>query len=238
MCHSASFQLNPNPGTTSQYIAPGEIVSIFGANIGPSTAQVTRPGADGRLPTTIDGVSVTFDGTAAPITYASPGQINVIVPYALSGRTAATVIVRSPRGSLTNAVTVIETMPGLFTSDGSGKGPVAALNQDGSVNSAANPALPGSVVVLYGTGAGVLQKPFPDGQVMPVELVNPKAPVYVRFDKLAGEVQYAGAVPTLVNGALQVNVVVPRDVAGGGQVPVRLIAGGFSSAPGTTIWVK
>ena len=77
-----------------------------------------------------------------------------------------------------------------------------------------------------------------DGQVIPAELVNPRAPVYVRFDKLAGQVQYAGAAPTLVNGALQVNVVVPRDVVGGGQVPVRLVVGGFSSAPGTTIWVK
>ena len=109
---------------------------------------------------------------------------------------------------------------------------MAALNQDSSLNSAANPAAPGSVVVLYGTGAGVLQKSFPDGQVIPAELVSPVAPVYVRFDKLAGEVQFAGAAPTLVNGALQVNVAVPRDIAGGGQVPVRLVVGGSSSAPG------
>ncbi|HTK76932.1 MAG TPA: M12 family metallopeptidase, partial [Gemmataceae bacterium] len=238
MFHAGSFTINHNPGTTGMVVAPGEIVSIFGTNIGPSTAQATRPDTAGRLPTVVGGVSVTFDGTAAAITYASPDQINAIVPYAVAGRTTTGVVVRSTRGSLSNTISVLETMPGLFTYDGSGKGSVAALNEDGSINSAANPAAPGSVVVLYGTGVGVLQKSFPDGQVMPAELVTPKAPVYVRFDKSAGTVFYAGAAPTLVNGALQVNVVVPRDVVGGGQVPVRLVAGGVSSAPGTTIWVK
>jgi uncharacterized protein (TIGR03437 family) len=62
--------------------------------------------------------------------------------------------------------------------------------------------------------------------------------VYVRFDKLAGHVFYAGGAPTLVNGALQVNVIVPHDLVGGGAVPVRLVAGTFASPPGTTIWVK
>jgi uncharacterized protein (TIGR03437 family) len=238
MYHAGSFAVNPNPGTTGFVIAPGEIVSIFGVDIGPSTAQSGRPDGTGKLPSILDGVSVTFDQIAAPITYASPNQLNVVVPYGISGRPFSSVSVRSPRGTLTITVTVRETMPGLFTFDGSGKGPVAALNENGTINSESNPAPPGSVVVLYGTGAGVLQKSFPDGQVIPAELVNPKAPVYVRFDKLAGQIQYAGAAPTLVNGALQVNVVVPRDLAGGGQVPVRLIVGDFASAPGTTIWVK
>jgi uncharacterized protein (TIGR03437 family) len=239
MYHAASFQLNHVPGTSNMIAAPGEIVSIFGENIGPASAQSPPPGTDGRLPTAVGGVSVTFDNVAAPITFAAPNQINVIVPYAVSGRTATTIVVRGgPRGNLTNTVSVLETFPGLFTYDGSGKGPVAALNQDGSVNSESNPAAPGSVVVLYGTGAGVLQESFADGQVIGSVLVAPRAPVHVRFDRLAGQVQFAGAAPFLVNGALQVNVVVPRDVVGGGQVPVRLVVGSNSSPPGSTIWVR
>ena len=238
MLHAGSFTINQNPGTIAMAVAPGEIVSILGENIGPASAQSGSPDGSGRFPTAINGVSVTFDGIAAPITYASANQLNVVVPYALAGRASTSVSVRSPRGPLNIAINVAETMPGLFTADGSGRGPVAALNEDGSINSASNPAAPGSVVVLYGTGAGVLERAFADGQVMPAELVSPRAPVQVRFDRLAGRILYGGAAPSLVNGALQVNVEVPRDLPGGGEVPVRLVTGSYSSRPGTTIWVK
>jgi astacin len=238
LLHAGSLALNATPGTTGMAVAPGEIVSIFGANIGPAVGQSTRPGADGRLPTSVEGFSVTFDQLAAPITYAGQNQLNVVVPYGLAGRTTTTVTVRRPAGNLANSVSVSPTFPGIFTANGTGMGPVAALNEDGSINSQSNPAPPGSVVVLYGTGAGVLERSFADGEVMPAQLVSPAARVLVRFDKLSGQVQYAGAAPLLVNGALQVNVVVPPEVVGGGQVPVRLIAGGYSSPPGTTIWIR
>jgi uncharacterized protein (TIGR03437 family) len=238
MFNSASYMINPTPGTTGQAVAPGEIVAIFGTNIGPATTQPGQIGSDGRLATSIGGVSVTFGGLPAPITYASPNQMNVIAPYGIAGVPLVSVAVRTPAGNLTFSVTVVDTVPGLYTYDGSGQGPVAALNQEGSINSAANPAAPGSVVVLFGTGAGVLAKSFPDGQIMGSELVSPTAPVLVRFDKLAGQVLYAGAAPTLVNGALQVNAVVPSDLVGGGQVSVRIVSGTSSSPPGTTIWIK
>ena len=121
MLHAGSFALNQNPGTTGTAVAPGEIVSIFGTAIGPSTPQQGRPDGTGRLPTLIDGVSVTFDGAAAPILYASPDQINVVVPYAVAGKTATTASVRSPRGALSIGIAAAETLPGLFTADGSGQ---------------------------------------------------------------------------------------------------------------------
>ena len=43
--------------------------------------------------------------------------------------------------------------------DSSGQGQAAALNQDGALNSAENPAAAGSVVVLYGTGEGQTDPP-------------------------------------------------------------------------------
>jgi uncharacterized protein (TIGR03437 family) len=235
--HAGSFSLNPSPGTTGMIAAPGEIVSIFGPDIGPETAQSGRTGADGRLLTSIGGVSVTFDEFAAPIIYAARNQINVVVPYGLAGRPTTVVTVRGASGNQSIAMTVLETMPGLFTATGTGRGPVAALNQDGSINSETNPAAPGSVVVLYGSGAGVLKKSFPDGQILGGELVEPAAPVFVRFDKLPGQVIYAGTAPTLVNGAMQVNVIVPNE-APAGEVPVQLLAGRYASPSGTTIWLK
>jgi uncharacterized protein (TIGR03437 family) len=79
--------------------------------------------------------------------------------------------------------------PGLFTSDSSGKGLAAALNQDGSVNSVGNPAGKGSIVVLWGTGGGVEE-----------------LPVKVFVDGIEGEVLYSGA----VGGLWQVNVRIPE----------------------------
>lgn len=236
--NAASYQINQNPGNTGMTVAPGEIVSFFGTDIGPATAQTARPGADGLFPTTLGGVSVAFDQLLAPVLYAGPGQINVVVPYGLAGRTTSTVTVRSPRGNLAIGIGVVPTLPGLFTANGTGQGPVAALNEDGSVNSESNPAAPGAVVVLYGTGLGALERSYADGATIPRELAPARSTVYARFDKLGGHVFYAGAVPTLVNGAAQVNVILPHDLVGGGAIPVRLVAGTYASPPGTTIWVK
>jgi uncharacterized protein (TIGR03437 family) len=44
--------------------------------------------------------------------------------------------------------------PGIFTQDSSGRGQAAARNQDGSTNSAANPAKAGEVITLFATGLG------------------------------------------------------------------------------------
>lgn len=236
--HGASFGVNRIPGMAGAEVAPGEMVSIFGAGIGPASSGRTQSGADGKMPTSVDGVSVTFNGTPAPITFAGPDQINVIVPYSVAGQAQTQIVVRRPSGNLSDVAAVTETIPGLFTYDGSGTGPVAALNEDGSINSAANPAAPGSVVVLYATGAGEFAKSFADGAILGAELVSPKAPVYVRFDRLPAVVTYAGVAPYLVNGALQVNAVIPKELIGGGAIAVRIVAGTSASPPGTTIWVK
>lgn len=80
------------------------------------------------------------------------------------------------------------------------------MNQDGSVNSVANPAAKGSVVVFYATGGGELAG---DRLALPVN---------VFIDGIDSEVLYAGVAPGLVSGALQVNVRVPERASKGGIV--------------------
>jgi uncharacterized protein (TIGR03437 family) len=46
-------------------IAPGELVTLQGARIGPETGMVGAPGADGLLPTELAGVQVFFDNDFA-----------------------------------------------------------------------------------------------------------------------------------------------------------------------------
>ena len=143
---------SPPPGTVtwgmasaavydSTAIAPGEIVSIFGTNIGPSKPFSGNSDADGNISSEIGGMTVSIAGIPAPFLYADPGQINLVTPFAIP--TAGTVPVEIRRnGSLISAFEkqVSEIQAALFTSDGSGIGLLATLNQDGSINSSANPA--------------------------------------------------------------------------------------------------
>ena len=56
--------------------------------------------------------------------------------------------------------------------------------------------------------------------------------------KLPAKVLYAGTAPGLVNGALQINVQLPKELIGGAAVPVQLSIGTYTSAPGTTFAVR
>ena len=239
---AASLQGNPVIGNTGSIVAPGQLVAIFGTNIGPTAAAFGNPDANGKLPTSLGGVTVLFDAFPAPLVYAGPNQINAVVPYGVAGQTSSLVRINSaaaPAGAppVISTISVGGSAPAMFTYDGSGQGQLAALNQDGTVNSPGNPAPPGSVVVLYGTGAGLMNKALPDGQILISDLAAPVAPLFVRFGKLPGELLYAGSAPYLVNGVLQINVRMPADLIGGGAVPVQLIVGAYTSPPGTTISV-
>ena len=127
-------------------VSPGEVVTIFGSNLGQ-----TR---------------VLFDGTPAPLLYVSPTQLNAVTPYAIAGRKNTQVVVEG-NGQLSDALTipVAQSTSGLFTADSSGQGQGAILNADGSLNSASNPAAKGSIVELYGTGAGQTNPAGVDGQL-------------------------------------------------------------------------
>src|SRR5258708_28064426 len=67
-------------------VAPGEIISIFGDNIGPATPAASTPGDDGLIPKELGGVAVSFDDSLAPLLYASSSQINAIVPFAIADK--------------------------------------------------------------------------------------------------------------------------------------------------------
>src|SRR5579883_1279841 len=82
-------------------ISPGELIAIFGTNIGPS-APAPMSVTGGYVDTSLSGVSVSIDGKPAPIIYASANQVNVQVPYDAgarnqNGRSPTVRIRRRPR---------------------------------------------------------------------------------------------------------------------------------------------
>ncbi|MEP6716709.1 MAG: hypothetical protein ABJC09_14150 [Terriglobia bacterium] len=220
-------------------LSPGEIISIFGQNIGPPAPAGFTIGADGRIPTQLSGEQVLFDGMPAPLIYTSAGLINLIVPYEVGARefTALEIQydgVKIPVGTFP----VVPAAPGIFALDATGRGQGAVLNGDNTLNGAANAAARGSVIQIYATGEGLLSPAGMTGEITGANLKRPLLRVKVSIGGVDALVQYAGTVPTAVAGLLQLNVVVPATVAPGPSVPVLLSVGEASSSDSVTIAVR
>ena len=136
-------------------VAPAAVVTLFGNGIGPSVPATLQLDSSGKVATTLSGTQVLFNGTAAPLILVQSNQITVIVPDGVMNGTHATVDVQNSGqtvASLTVAVDAVD--PSLVTIAPTGLGQAAALNQDGSVNSAISPAPAGSIVTLFALGMG------------------------------------------------------------------------------------
>jgi uncharacterized protein (TIGR03437 family) len=189
-------------------VAPGEIVTVFGFNFG------TNFGTPGNT-------SVTFDNVPATLVYVTATQLAATVPYSVSGALKTAMIIASNGVSSTPvSLNVTDAVPAIFTSDASGMGQAAALNQDNTVNGPSDPAPAGSVVALYGTGGGALTTdPLPQLTL----------PVTATIGGVPATVYYAGMAPGLVEGAMQVNVQIPDGVTPGPAVPVAITVGNATS---------
>jgi uncharacterized protein (TIGR03437 family) len=120
--------------------------------------------------------------------------------------------------------------PGIFTSDSSGSGAAAVINQDGTKNTPSNAAARGSVITFFATGEGLTNPPGTAGAIAPSGTTpRPVAPVSVRIGGIDATIQFAGTPANAIQGLIQVNAVVPEGVATGDAVPVILTVGNFSS---------
>lgn len=175
-------------------IAPGEIVTVYG--------------------TALESAQVFVEGQAATLLYVGSGQINFVVPQAVTGRDGAEVEVHMPAASLRLIVPIADANPGIFTLAGNA-GQAAAENEDGARNSAESPAARGSVLTLYATGEGT-------GKPIAIEI--------------GGElVAILSAAHTA--GVLRVSVRIP-DSCPSGNLLIRLGSGEVWSQPGVTVAVR
>ncbi len=192
-------------------IVAGEVISIYGPHIGPFPAVTATP-VNGFMPTTLSGTQVLINGIAAPLLYASDSQINAVVPFEVAGQAKAEIQVN---GGLAFGAAVLQADPAVF--------PGAVINQDGTVNSASNPAAAGSYVALWATGVHIAPyPPVPDGQIATAAQDFVCCSVYALGHPLL--VTYGGAAPGLVAGVVQINVQLPTGVAN--EVELTVISGG------------
>jgi len=193
------------------------------------------PGTN-TLNVTSNGTQVTFDGVPAPLFFVSPGQLNIQVPFEVAGKTSTQVIVRlAGTPSAPVAVPVLPASPGLFTVNSSGRGAAVVLNQDGSLNSAANGAQGGSVIQLFATGLGPVAPPVATGTLAPSSAplaLSTEVPT-VTLDGAPANVEFSGLSPGFV-GLWQVNVRVPQGTRAG-EAPLQLRTSGQNANPVTVV---
>jgi len=140
-------------------VAPGTLVSVWGYALGPP-----EPVASEIPQRRLADVEIWFGSRPALLTYVSNMLVRALVPFSITGERETTVGGRyRDRMSGNVRVPVLPADPGVFTADASGVGPASALNEDGTVNGAGNPAPRGSVVTLYVTGLGETDPPSTDG---------------------------------------------------------------------------
>jgi len=183
---------------------------------------------------------VLFDGVPGAIIYALAGQVSAVVPYAVSGTNSVPVqVIYQGQASNIVSVPVSTTIPGIFTSDASGHGQCAIVNQDGIVNTPDNPAPVGSVISLYATGEGQTVPDGVDGKPADYPAPVPAAqPVTATIGGVSAPVQYAGGAPGEVAGVMQVNIQVPQGLAASSALPVVIHVGSQSSPANVTVAVK
>ncbi len=224
----------------SGYVAPYELVSLYGIGLGPAKALGGRV-VHGAFTNSLGGVRVLFNNVAAPLLYVGPNQINAIVPSSVAELTTATVQIVTPHGKLTGpTLSIVPSAPEVFqngspTPQG---GAAIALNQNGTLNSASNPAAPGSVVTIWATGAGQDNSPDDQDGLIATQLYAPSLPVSVLNSSFVSsdgayslEVLYAGNAPGLVTGDIQVNFQLPQSLSAyGGQITCQLQVGAAVSS--------
>ena len=217
-------------------VAPCEIIALFGSRLGPE--QLVLP-QDGPVADTLAGVRLLFDRRAAPLLYVSDRQIGAISPARIAGQPLTEVQVEyAGRRSSIVAVPVLETRPGIFTVDFTGRGQARALNhEDQTLNSPENPARRGSYVSLFGTSGGPLSPPCEEGRIAdgPQHLL---LPVSVAVGGVPAEVSYAGSSRGSVTGLLQIDFKIPESAPTGDAVPLWVAIGGVAAPEGATIAVR
>lgn len=223
-----------NAGSFQSGFAPATWVSIFGTGLASTTyTWQASDFTDGKLPTSLKGVSVMINGNPAYVEYISPTQINVLVPDNTTVGSVAVQVTANSQESNSMTAQQQQFSPSFFTVGGT---VVAAVHANGTLVSTSAPAAPGEEIVLYGTGFGPTNPASPTAQLVtaPAPLANSVQFTIGGIALPAASVEFAGLVEA---GLYQFNVTVPASLASG-NAPVVATIGGVQTQSGVSIPVN
>jgi uncharacterized protein (TIGR03437 family) len=222
--HPADVAINYLVSAAGSGYSPGSLFSIFGSSMASGTIAATPP-----LPLSSNGTVVTFNGSACPLLYVSPAQINAQVP-ADAALGLATVAVSFNGTSASATMQVLPASPGFFMTNAPGGYLAIAQHGDYSSVTAANPARPGEIVTFYGTGIGPVSPAVSSGQPAPgsPNLAVSIAPYSATIDGIDAPVSFLGLTPGLA-GVMQLNLQIPAQIPSG-FLTMDLTINGVTSA--------
>ena len=205
--------------------APGSVLSLFGINLSWTTeSTATRDPMAAELPTELAGIQVYVDHLAAPLLYASPTQINFLMPVEqIPGDVSVTVVRQATHGPAVT-IALIDAAPALFVTDG-GFAVAQDWNAGYAVMTASAPAHAGDIVVLYATGLGRTNYWWASGEVpRSASNILALASLRVLLNGTAIDptlVLYAGVTPGFP-GLYQINFTLPANVDANPEIRVQV----------------
>jgi uncharacterized protein (TIGR03437 family) len=211
-----SIQSVANGASFQSGTAPGMVLSVFGTNLAPSTAQASGL----PLPLSLAGVSATIDGVAAPLYFVSAQQLNIQVPYETPSGPALLAVNNNGQVS-TYWFDVEFSAPGMFTDTRRNIVPYASGSR-------------GQTLTMFVTGEGDVTPPLATGESpnpgsSASALPSPVLPVALMIGGVPAAIDFIGIPPGLA-GVTQVNFTVPANAPLGPQ-PVELTVGTVQSPP-------
>jgi uncharacterized protein (TIGR03437 family) len=217
MAAPSGFQISLGAIATPQgQAAPGALVNVLGANLGPAARASSDP-----LPRSLANTYVAVEGVRAPLTATSEGRIEIQIPGDLPAGSANIVVSVSGEMSNTFVAGVQAALPAIL----------AIVHQsDGSVVGNADPAVAGETLVVYMTGLGAVNASLSFGEEAPA---NPPAATaispQVTLGSMPVNVVYSELSPGFV-GLYQVAVAMPATLPQGGSANLIVSAGSPSAS--------
>jgi uncharacterized protein (TIGR03437 family) len=199
-----------NAASYANVYAPGMALAVFGTNLAPATETYSFF----PLPLTMQGVSATVNGVAAPLYYVSPTQINLQIPYETT--LGAAVLGINNNGKVTSfSFPVAVAGPGIFADLTGALAPVSTVLQ-------------GQDAFAYITGDGVATPMLATGAA-PYTLTQPMLPATLTVGGVPATINF---IDTWAIGVTEIDFTIPSTVPTGPQ-PVVVTVGGVASPPVT-----
>jgi len=217
-----------NAADLTSNLAAGSLISVFGSNLNP----VNMATQEVPLPTAIGESCLTANGSAVPMMFASPGQVNAQLPLHLGGSVVMTLY--TPGGvSDDYYVNLLPLAPAIFLSGTAGPLtgiPVVVKDSNQQLVTGSNPIRSDDAISIYATGLGPTSPEVAAGMLSPASpLAAALQAPDVRLGGVPLQVGYAGLAPGQI-GVYQINARAPAKAQSGIQVPLTVSQGGVTAS--------